>query len=150
MAGTRNKTAGNGYELKIVHELTDLGYLVKTTRNSSRELDALKVDVCTPLHITEDTEEGRVFPYYIQAKFTQNNPSYHTILDCMPKNRPGVLFHKKSEARKIKGGKVRHYGMGEYAIMTKELFYELFTQANERPIFEVHGEDHGEGVQSSE
>ncbi len=121
MGSKRNRQAGNKYEVDLVNELKSMAYSVVTSRSESRNMDNKKVDVFSP----PGTAESEVFPYYIQAKFTSVSPSYATLLSTMPSDRPGLVFHKKAESYKCKDDKVRHRSVGEFVIMTKELFYEL-------------------------
>lgn len=122
----RNREAGNQYERDLVNELKEIGYDVVTSRAESRNMDAKKVDVFSPL----GTDPERTLPYYIQSKFTASNPSYTSLLESMPKDRPGLIFHKKSESYKCKDYKTRHRTVGEFVIMNKELFYKLLNDSN--------------------
>lgn len=123
--GSRNRQAGNRFECDIVKELKQMGYEVVTSRSESRSMDNKKVDVFSPL----GTHPDRVFPYYVQAKFTASNPSYSSLLETMPGDRPGVVFHRKSEAYRCRDEKTRYRNAGEYVIMTKELFYKLLNES---------------------
>lgn len=122
----RSRDRGNGYERTLVREINAMGYEVVTSRSESKRMDDKKVDIFSPM----DVEADKVFPYFVQAKFTQANPQYTKILDEMPDQRSGIIIHQKSEARKNKNGSTRHYAMGEYVIMKKELFYELLNTNN--------------------
>ena len=118
---TRNKQAGSQFERDIANELKAMGYDVVTSRAESRNMDNKKVDVFSPL----GTDPDKVFPYYVQAKFTAANPAYTKLLEIMPIDRPGLVFHKKSESYKCKDDKTRHRNIGEFVIMDKEIFYKL-------------------------
>ena len=65
-----SKRKGSNYERKIVKELKELGFDVSTTRNSSREEDANKIDI---------HDNRGDLPCKIQAKATQQIPPYFKI-----------------------------------------------------------------------
>lgn len=117
----RNRNAGNAYERELVNELKELGFDVVTSRAESRNMDNKKVDVFSP----EGTEENKIFPFFIQAKFTSSSPSYAKLLEEMPDNRPPLVFHRKSEPYKCKDGKTRHRSKGDFVILKKKDFYKL-------------------------
>lgn len=104
----RNRTSGNTYELKIVHELKDMGYHVSTSRNESRTMDAKKVDIVGD------------FPFHVQCKNTTTRPDYNTILNEMPDDKPNLIFHKLTAKANTK-----FITQGEFVIMKKETFYNL-------------------------
>lgn len=117
----RNKAAGNKYECDLANELRELGFEVVTSRAESKNMDNKKVDIFSPL----GTDPDKTFPFYLQAKFTSANPSYNKLLEEMPKDRAGLVFHKKSESYECKDSKVRHRSTGEFVIMRKQDFYNL-------------------------
>lgn len=131
----RNKQAGSQFERDIVNQLKGMGYDVVTSRAESRNMDNKKVDVFSPLGIDAD----KVFPYYIQAKFTAVNPAYTKLLDTMPNDRPGLIFHKKSEAYKCKDDNTRHRNVGEFVIMSKEIFYNLLNDSKNNKTLKSQG-----------
>lgn len=108
----KSKKKGNNFELEIVHKLKEVGYPNCTTsRNSSRELDSAKVDIC------DDT-----LPCYIQAKYTQNMPNYFTIRDLCPlKDKFFCMAWKKA-------GKNGEQSPGTVMVIPIEFFYQLITK----------------------
>ena len=122
----RNRNCGNQYERDIVNELKELGYNVVTARKESRTMDARKVDVFSPLGVDNP------FPYYIQAKFNVNSPSYHNLLNEMPSDRTPIVFHKKGKSIKTKTGKTQIRTVGEFVIMKKSDFYSIIKTKEER------------------
>lgn len=106
----RNRDAGHALERKIVNELKELGINCVSSRSESRNMDNSGIDIFGDM------------PFYIQCKKTCNNPSYHELItECGKKDRPLVIFHDKVQKQKT-----RFFSKGEYVIMTKEYFYELF------------------------
>lgn len=109
----RNRTAGILGELKIVHELTDLGFdKVVTTRSESKRLDDMGVDIMqlpSPLF---------PLPCYFQSKKALKAPTFDLVEAELDK--PLVVIYMKQEK---KGS--RFFTVGEYAIMKKEFLYKL-------------------------
>jgi hypothetical protein len=101
----RNKSAGNKFELDIVHKLKDMGYKAVSSRQESRSMDARGIDVVSD------------YPYAIQAKCMKNQPNFHSLLT---ETDAEVVFFRKTE----KKGK-RFYAQGEYAILPLDEFYKL-------------------------
>ena len=99
---TNGRNKGNSYERKLAKEWREFGFKTKTSRYESKMLDDMKVDL---------TNTGF---FNVQAKAVERlSPSYHEILDSMPKdNNYNVIFHKRNRK-------------GEVVVMTKEDFYEL-------------------------
>ena len=99
---TNGRNKGNSYERKLAKEWREFGFETKTSRYESKMLDDMKVDL---------TNTGF---FNIQAKAVERlSPSYHEILDSMPKdNNYNVIFHKRNRK-------------GEVVVMTKDDFYEL-------------------------
>lgn len=99
---TNGRNKGNSYERKLAKEWRELGFETKTSRYESKMLDDMKVDL---------TNTGF---FNVQAKAVERlSPSYHEILDSMPKdNNYNVIFHKRNRK-------------GEVVVMTKDDFYEL-------------------------
>ena len=108
---SRNK--GSRYELKIIKELTELGYKgLKSSRSESRNLDADKIDIAE----TEDK-----LPCYVQCKCTKVTPDVITnINNCPRKDRPMAIFWNKQVDKANSIGSA-----GEYVIITKDYFYNL-------------------------
>lgn len=106
-----NRTAGNNFERTIVNELKKLNYNVCTSRNESRKMDALKVDIMGDI------------PYHIQCKNSQNKPKYEVLLKEMPHDKVPVVFHRQTH--KANSNFVTD---GDYVIMRKEDFYEILLQ----------------------
>lgn len=117
--GAYSKRKGNNYELKIIKELTGLGYSgLKSSRSESKNLDNDKIDIA-------DTEG--VLPFYVQCKCTKNKPSYQDIIpNCPRKDRPLVIFHNYQVNKEVNMGSI-----GEYVILTKEYFYQLINKSGE-------------------
>ena len=115
-SGAYSKNKGNRYELKIIKELTELGYDgLKSSRSESKSLDNDKID------IAQDRDAENQLPFYVQCKCTKNKPSYQDIIPgCPRKDRPLVVFHNYQVNKEVNMGSI-----GEYVIMTKEYFYEL-------------------------
>lgn len=94
----RNK--GNTYERTICKELRDLGFEADTSRNESRKMDALKVDIISNT------------PYHIQCKAVERFGGYHDLIKQMPLDKTPVIFHKRNNK-------------GTVVIMKKEDFYNI-------------------------
>jgi len=106
-----NRTAGNNFERIIVRELKELGYDVTTSRNESRKMDAMQVDIMGDI------------PYHIQCKNSKNKPKYDKLLKEMPDDKVPVVFHRQTH----KAGK-NFVTDGDFVIMRKEDFYEILLQ----------------------
>lgn len=106
---SQSKRKGNGYELKIIHELTDLGFEgLKSSRSESKNLDNAKIDIADTMGVLD---------CYIQCKRTKNTPNIESISDACPyKDKPLVIFWNK-ESDNIHNN--------EYILMPKEYFYKL-------------------------
>ena len=109
---SQSKRKGNGYELKIIHELTDLGFEgLKSSRSESKNLDNAKIDVADTLGVLD---------CYIQCKRTKNTPNIETISEACPyKDKPLVIFWNKESDRQQNN---------EYVYMPKEYFYKLLVK----------------------
>lgn len=105
----RNRTAGHDYERKIVRELTELGYSVKTSRYASREMDDLGIDIVGD------------FPFRPQVKKTSATPSVKRYIE---NGEADIIFWARTE-RSNKNIVTK----GEYVIIRKEDFYDLFRQS---------------------
>ena len=112
MKASQSKRKGNGYELKIIHELTDLGFEgLRSSRSESRNLDNAKIDIADTLGVLD---------CYIQCKRTKNSPNIESISEACPfKDKPLVIFWNKESDRQQNN---------EYVYMPKEYFYKLLTK----------------------
>ena len=112
MKASQSKRKGNGYELKIIHELTDLGFEgLRSSRSESRNLDNAKIDVADTLGVLD---------CYIQCKRTKNSPNIESISEACPlKDKPLVIFWSKESDRQQNN---------EYVYMPKEYFYKLLVK----------------------
>lgn len=96
----KNRDKGNAYERQLAAEFRGLGFPdCCTSRSESKRLDDAGVDLCF------------TGPFNVQAKLWQRAPSYHSVLDNMPKGI-NVLIHKRTRK-------------GEVAVLSKEDFYTL-------------------------
>ena len=111
--GKRNKQKGNAFELKIIKELIEIGYLgLKSSRSESKNLDNDKID------IAETTDR---LPCYVQCKMTLATPNVEEIIkSCPRKDRPLAVFWNKQIKREnnMRSG-------GEYVLIEKNFFYDL-------------------------
>jgi len=137
MGGTRNRTAGNGYERTLVTRYNEFGFTSEdgtfiqmfpplgTTRNLSTYMDSLKVDL-----MTIDPSRLKEFGLLIQAKNTTSSAAYPKILNLM---KPAVdqyglkpiIYHKQTARAP---GKDRFLSQGEYVIMYAKDFEDIFTK----------------------
>ena len=118
--GAYAKRKGNNYELKIIKELTALGFEgLKSSRSESKNLDADKIDIAETIPNT--------LPFYVQCKCTKNTPSIAEIIKtCGRKDRPLVIIWNKQIDKGVNMG-----SDGEYVMMSKDFFYELIKKATE-------------------
>lgn len=109
---SQSKRKGNAYELKIIHELTDLGFEgLVSSRSESKRLDDAKIDIADTLGVLD---------FYGQCKRTKNTPNIETISEACPfKDKPLVIFWNKESDRQQNN---------EYVFMPKEYFYKLLTK----------------------
>ena len=108
----KSKRKGSNYELKVIKELTELGYdgLV-SSRSESKAVDNKKVDIV-------DTEN--CMDCYIQCKATANTPSIINInRECGLKDRPLAIFWNYQNNSTIPE---------EFVIIPKEYFYKLINK----------------------
>lgn len=107
----KSKQKGNAYELEIIHKLREIGYEgCVSSRSQNKLADADKIDV---------VDMNNELPVNIQAKFTQNTPSYFDISEaCSDKTKPFCVCWKKA-------GKNGESARGQVAIMPISFFYEL-------------------------
>ena len=112
--GAKNRTRGNNYERKIVKELKELSndQEITTTRNESKKLDNMKIDISDP---------NNIFPCYFQLKATQNTPSVKQLNNEVgKKDKPLCILWAAQELREK-----NQITVGEYAIIPKNLFYNM-------------------------
>lgn len=102
MAHNKSRAKGHQYERKLMSELKALGWEnCMTSRYESKRLDDAMVDF---VHTD---------PFNIQAKAWERAPSYHDVLDGMPKDSNiNIIVHKRNRN-------------GEVVVMTKDDFYRL-------------------------
>jgi hypothetical protein len=110
---SRNRKAGNNYELEKAKQLQPLFPDIITTRLGSRYLDSQKVDLMNT---------GR---YQFQCKLTQAIPQIR-LLDQMPAGKRNVIIWGKT-------AKVSKYivRQGEYAILKWNDFVEILNERHE-------------------
>jgi hypothetical protein len=97
-----SRAVGHTYERALRKELIALGFTeCQTSRYASKATDDLLVDFVGTK------------PFNIQAKRWKSAPSYHEILDKMPKDdNYNVIIHKRPNK-------------GEVVVLSKEDFWEL-------------------------
>ena len=111
--GAYARRKGNNYELKIIKELTELGYAgLKSARSESKNLDNDKIDIAETIdHL----------PCYVQCNCTKNTPSISEIIkSCPRKDRPLVIVWNKQIDKEVNMA-----SDGQYVMMSKEFFYDL-------------------------
>lgn len=110
-----SKNKGSAYERKLAKEFREFGFEdCKTSRFESKMLDDAGVDL---------TNTG---VFSVQAKAVERlSPSYHDILDSMPKDdKYNLIFHKRNRK-------------GEVVVMTKEDFYDIMQMLTKSGIINV-------------
>lgn len=110
---SNSRRRGVTYEQKLAQELRDLGFDdVVTSRQESKAMDDNKVDFVS--------KEGKL-PLFIQAKKTENVPSYFKIRSqsTVDPKKFCIIWNKQSKKNK------NFCSEGECVILDKELFYEL-------------------------
>lgn len=107
----KSKQKGSQYELEIIHKLRDIGYEgCVSSRSQNKLADANKIDI---------VDMNNELPVNIQAKFTQNTPSYFDIMEaCSDKSKPFCVCWKKA-------GKNGESAKGQVAMIPINFFYEL-------------------------
>ena len=108
---SQSKRKGNNYELKIIHELTDLGFEgLVSSRSESKRLDDAKIDIADTMNVLD---------FYGQCKRTKNSPNIEAISEACPlKDKPLVIFWSKESDRQSNN---------EYVYMPKDYFYKLLS-----------------------
>ena len=110
--GAFNRNRGNAYERKLAKELNELGFDVVTSRAESKLTDANKVDLI---------DKSQCLPLSIQAKKTVATPNYFKIRSESTVNPVSFcIIWAKQEA-----GEKNMKTVGEVAIISKEMLYEL-------------------------
>ena len=93
------RSKGIQYEIHIMNELKEFFPNCATSRNVSKDMDDLKVDLVN----TGD--------FHFQLKAWERNPVYHDLLKEMPRGK-NVIIHKRNRK-------------GSIAVMDLNLFYLL-------------------------
>ena len=108
---SQSKRKGNNYELKIIHELTDLGFEgLVSSRSESKRLDDAKIDIADTLNVLD---------FYGQCKRTKNSPNIEAISEACPlKDKPLIIFWSKESDKQSNN---------EYVYMPKDYFYKLLS-----------------------
>lgn len=109
--GKRVRRRGNAYELKIIKELTELGFSnLQSSRSASRALDNQKIDIYDP---------DNVLNFYVQCKASKNTPNLVTLnKEVGKKDKPlAIFFNKADSMAKIK----------EFVCIPKFFFYQLIS-----------------------
>lgn len=122
-SGAYSKRKGNNYELKIIKELTELGYDgLKSSRSESKSLDNDKID------IAQDRDAVNELEFYVQCKITKNTPNIEEIINSCPrKNKPLVIFWNKQINKEVNMASA-----GEYIMLEKKYFYQLINQKDSK------------------
>lgn len=118
--GAYARRKGNNYELKIIKELTELGYEgLKSSRSESKSLDNDKIDIAETID---------KLPCYIQCKCTKVTPSMAEIIRVCPrKDKPLVIVWNKQIDKGVNMG-----SDGEFVLMPKDFFYNLINKQREQ------------------
>lgn len=130
ISGKRNKQAGSSWERLLAQKFRDIGYKdVITTRQGSRELDALKIDI---MNSTTSTE-GRL-PFNVQCKNIKGHLPYGKVLKELPKETgiTNVICHKST--KKVNN---RFVEQGRFAILYLDDFLEMIRRLKQYES--IHG-----------
>lgn len=115
-SGGYSKAKGNAFERQIVNELKEItgSENISTSRASSKKLDDMKIDI---------NDENNILPCYFQLKKTQTLPSVKKLNEEIgKKDKPLCIIWNAQEKKE---GNVNITSCGEYAIIPKDLFYDL-------------------------
>ena len=115
-SGGYSKAKGNAFERQIVNELKEItgSENISTSRASSKKLDDMKIDI---------NDEDNILPCYFQLKKTQTLPSVKKLNEEIgKKDKPLCIIWNAQEKKE---GNVNITSCGEYAIIPKDLFYDL-------------------------
>ena len=118
--GKRVRWRGNAYELKIIKELTELGFSnLQSSRSASRALDNQKIDIYDP---------DNVLNFYVQCKASKNTPNLVIQnKEVGKKDKPlAIFFNKADSMAKIK----------EFVCIPKSFFYQLISNNSLNAITE--------------
>ena len=118
--GKRIRRRGNAYELKIIKELTELGFSnLQSSRSASRALDNQKIDIYDP---------DNVLNFYVQCKASKNTPNLVILnKEVGKKDKPlAIFFNKADSMAKIK----------EFVCIPKSFFYQLISNNSLNAITE--------------
>lgn len=86
--GQKNRRKGNAFELKVIHDLNNIGFNVVSSRSESKNKDNQKIDVF---------DVDNTLPTNIQIKYCNTTPNYFSIRDaCGDKSLPFSIVWKKS------------------------------------------------------
>lgn len=78
--GQKNRRKGNSFELKVIHDLNDIGFNVMSSRSESKNKDNNKIDVFDTIG---------TLPTNLQIKYCNTTPNYFLIRDmCTDKTMP--------------------------------------------------------------
>lgn len=124
MSGNRSRSAGHGWERELAQIFRDIGYKdVITTRQGSRELDSLKIDLMN----SQMSKEGRL-PFNIQAKCVKNHLPYLKVISELPKEEGimNVICHKST--KKVNN---RFIEQDRFAILYLDDFFKLIKKLRE-------------------
>ena len=113
----RNRTAGHGWELKILKYLQPMFKHLVSSRSESGSRDAQKVDLINK----DEWKHGR-FPIDIQAKNVVGKMDIAKLVNevksanDITRAKRVVIFHKMTKkVGNVKSGSVRFMPVGEYA-----------------------------------
>ena len=84
MSGRKSRQKGHAFELRIVHELREMGFDAVSSRSESKNLDDKGVDIV-------DNS-----PFYFQCKAVERLNGYHEILRGMPADKVRAILHKRN------------------------------------------------------
>ncbi len=122
--GRRNKVAGSNFEREMAQKMREIGFTdVITTRQGSRELDALKIDLMNG----SISKEGRL-PYSIQCKNVKGHLPYAKVISELPREEgyTNVIFHKMTVKKNN-----RFVEQDRFAILYLEDFFKLIKKIRE-------------------
>jgi len=89
--GRSARIKGITFELEVMHKFMERGFVdCKTSRNESRTLDAMNVDLCG-------------LPINVQCKAVERlQPSIHEILSSMPADgKLNCIFHERNRKKSV-------------------------------------------------
>ena len=116
---SRNRRAGHKWERMCRDALKFLSPYLVTSRSESRSRDAMKIDL-----MNNNEYKNGIFPFEVQCKSTIKRVDYHTLLNELPGERPGIVLHQYTEKRGT-----RFFPQGEYAIMKMDELLKIIKDA---------------------